>query len=651
MRTVPTITLSRPLVSVPKVLTIVGARPQFVKAAVLSRQLRLMAEDAPFREVLVHTGQHYDDLMSDVFFRQLEMAPPSRNLEVGSGTGPQQLGSMLDRLDPVMREERPDAVLVYGDTNSTLAGAIVATRYDVPLVHVEAGERMFRRRQVPEEVNRVLTDHAASLCLTSTQRAANYLHREGMSPSRVRFVGDPMYDLYRWARSELGRTATISAEGLGLSPGQYHLATIHRAENTASRDQLLALLEALDASPLPVVLPVHPRVRDLLRQWEWQPKRSLRFLEPLGYFDFLALLVDCRMVVTDSGGVTREAYFARKPCVIPMESSWWVEIVDAGWALEVGSDTAALLEALTAFTPPNEAPEGLFGDGRSAERIVREIDTFLGEKQDRDAEWHLHGSFDVLPRAHATAFTYRNYQRTLQRFLDAGYSFAAFDEADDRMASGDPFVLLRHDVDIDLERAVRMGEAEVELGIRSTFFLLLRTDHYNVFSDRGTELVTRLLGMGHHLGLHFDCAAYPLAESACEYAVACAQEARMLASWFRRDVPIVSFHRPSALVLTGDPALSAPLPHTYMEEFTRRMRYMSDSRGRWRDGDPTQSPEFAARKPFHLLVHPIWWNERPTGPYESLLRFVDDARLRLEISLARNSASYRVGWLNDAVGL
>ncbi len=294
------VSLSR--VRTKKVITVVGARPQFVKAAVISRHIRSLAGDSPFDEMLVHTGQHYDHLMSDVFFQQLEMTPPARNLEVGSTSAAQQLALMIERLDPIFREERPDAVLVYGDTNSTLAAAIVSTRHDIPLVHVEAGERIFRRRDVPEEVNRVLTDHAASLCLTATQRATSYLLREGMSPERVRFVGDPMYDLFMWARTNLERHAAASPKTLGVEPDGYHLATIHRAENTSSREALIPLLEALDRSSLPVLLPVHPRVRDLLRGWRWHPRRNLRLVEPLGYFDFLAALLSCRKVVTDSGG-------------------------------------------------------------------------------------------------------------------------------------------------------------------------------------------------------------------------------------------------------------------------------------------------------------------------------------------------------------
>ncbi len=632
-----------------KVLTVVGARPQFVKAAVVSRHLRILAGNAPFNEVLVHTGQHYDHLMSDVFFQQLEMTPAARNLEVGSSSPAQQLALMMERLDLVFREEQPDAVLVYGDTNSTLAAAIVSTRYDIPLVHVEAGERIFRRREVPEEVNRVLTDHAASLCLTSTQRATSYLLREGMSPERVRFVGDPMFDLFTWARTNLARLTVVSPETLGVAPDGYHLATIHRAQNTSSREALIPLLEALDRSSLPVLLPVHPRVRDLLRKWRWQPRANLRLVEPLGYFDFLAALLSCRKVVTDSGGVTREAFFARRPCIVPMENSWWVEIAEAGWALETGSDTEALTEALESFTPPNEAPEGLFGDGHSADRIVREVNELLAGTAAHNAAWHPHGTFEVLPQARATNFTHRNYRVFLQRFIDAGYEFAPFDKGAELLETGKPFVLLRHDVDLDLHRALRIAEIEADAGVHSTFFLLVRTDHYNLFSAESTDVVRRLLVLGHYLGLHFDVAAYPNATAAEDLAAACAQEVTLLQSWFEREITMVSYHRPSALVLTGDRALSHPLPHTYMHLNTRSIRYMSDSRGQWREGEPTLTDTFRERKPFHILTHPIWWNERPTTPYEALQQYVHDQRRALELSVARNSASYRVGWMARAL--
>ncbi|MGI8497817.1 MAG: non-hydrolyzing UDP-N-acetylglucosamine 2-epimerase [Gemmatimonadaceae bacterium] len=629
-----------------KVLTVVGARPQFVKSAVVSRQLRQREQGPPYQEILIHTGQHYDDMMSDVFFRELEMQPPAKNLDVGSHNPASQIALMLQRLDPIVVEERPDAVMVYGDTNSTLAGAIVAMHRDVPLIHVEAGERIFRRAEVPEEANRVLTDHAASLCLTSTQRATSNLRREGMGPDRVRFVGDPMYDLFYWARSHVGRMARVSPASFGLVEGEYHLATIHRVQNT-TRELLLSLFDALDRASEPVLMPVHPRVRRLLDEWRWQPQGSLRLTEPLGYFDFLAMLLSCRKVVTDSGGVTREAFFARRPCIVPMQNSWWTEIVEAGWAVETGDDAEAILHALESFTPPNEAPDGLFGDGQSGERIVQEVDRFLATAAGRDGAWHPHGTFDLLPKVKASAFTHRNYRAFLGRFQDAGYYFASFEEAPALLDAKKPFVLLRHDIDLDLGRALRMAELEASMGVHSTYFLLLRTNHYNALSAEGSDLVRRMLAFGHHLGLHFDVAAYAKASTAEDLAAACAREIDIMQRWFDRRITMVSYHRPNALVLTGDPAFSAPLPHTYMETYTKRIRYMSDSRGQWRDGDPTGTDTFREGKPLHVLVHPIWWGDVPASPYQALQTYVSEKQLELEQSVARNSASYRVGWLTE----
>jgi UDP-GlcNAc3NAcA epimerase len=235
---------------------------------------------------------------------------------------------------------------------------------------MEAGERIYRRHMMPEEINRVLTDHAAALCLTATARAQSYLLQEGMCPDRVRFVGDPMYDLFKWAQVRLeGKRAYCTV--IGLPKGGYHLATIHRVENTADRSLTLSLLETLDASTKPVVLPVHPRLRNLLKKWGWVPQNSLRLIDPLGYFDFVNLLMTCDICITDSGGVPREAFFARRPCIIPMASSYWTELVEAGWEIVTGSDHQRLAEVLKTFRPPSTIPENIFGNGDSASQIIQ----------------------------------------------------------------------------------------------------------------------------------------------------------------------------------------------------------------------------------------------------------------------------------------
>jgi len=238
-------------------------------------------------------------------------------------------------------------------------------------------------------------------------------------------------------------------------------------------------------------------------------------------------------------------------------------------------------------------------------------------------------------------FTYSGYRLLLQRLKERGYRFAGFPDASALLDAGAQFCLLRHDIDFDLERALTLAEIEAEEGVSATFFLMLRTTHYNVLSREGSCLVERILSLGHHLGLHFDCAAYPAAASVEHLAQACRREAAVLGEWFGRPVSIVSYHRPSQLVLTGDAAISAPLPHTYMPLFTRSISYCSDSRGEWAFGDPTQIEAFRQGRPLHLLIHPIWWHSTPVRPYDALVSFIEDRSGALHRSVAGNCVVYR----------
>jgi UDP-N-acetylglucosamine 2-epimerase len=623
-----------------KILTVVGARPQFVKAAVISRRLREMGDAAPFREVLVHTGQHYDAAMSDVFFRELAIPDPGYHLGVGSAPSHVQIGAMVQALGEVLATERPDALLVYGDTHSTLSAAVAAVHAGVPVVHVEAGERIYRRRDVPEEVNRVLCDHAASLCLAITRRGERYLRREGMSPRRVRFVGDPMLDLFEWGRERVHRYATVSPETFGLTVGGYALATLHRAQNTVSREVLTSLLETLDRAPVPVLLAMHPRVRDLLARWGWTPSGSLRLTEPMGYFDFLRMLLDCAMCVTDSGGVSREAYFARKLSIVPMENCWWPEVVESGWAVEAGTSPERILEAMTSVPAPETYQEGLFGDADSATHIIAAVGELVRSGR-RDGVWHRRGAFPELPPHTPTRFTIAEYRRLVSRLQRRGYEFLPFGQAAAASAAGKPFVLMRHDIDFDLQAALRVAQVEAEQGVASTFFFMVRTEHYSVFSARGSETVRRILDLGHHLGLHFDPAAYGPDATKAELAAAVGREAAMLSAWFGQDVEIVSFHRPAPGVVAGDREISAPLPNTYLPEFCRDMAYYSDSRGRWGHGEPTGTEAFERGQPLQILTHPLWWNEMATTPFEVLMQFVDDRTVALDDSAGANCEVYR----------
>ena len=349
-----------------RILTVLGARPQFIKAAAVSRRLR---ERPDVREILVHTGQHYDENMSDVFFRELELPDPNYHLGVGSGSHGAQTGRMLERIEEVLLKERPDVVLVYGDTNSTLAGALAAAKLHVPVAHVEAGLRSFNRN-MPEEINRVLTDHIARWLFAPTPTAVNNLKREGIAGAGVVLVGDVMYDLALMIGGRHG-----SVDRWGLSPGQYVLATIHRAENTDDPARLAAIFDGLNAlaKRIPVVIPLHPRTLAVLGADA--ADFAVRIIDPVGYFDMACLEKNARLIVTDSGGVQKEAFFHRVPCVTLRDETEWIELVEIGWNRIIPPRSAdavckGIIAALGAV-PAAEPPADLYGGGHAAERIVQ----------------------------------------------------------------------------------------------------------------------------------------------------------------------------------------------------------------------------------------------------------------------------------------
>jgi UDP-N-acetylglucosamine 2-epimerase (non-hydrolysing)/UDP-GlcNAc3NAcA epimerase len=343
-----------------RIVTIVGNRPQFVKAAAVSRLLRERHE-----ELLVHTGQHYDDELSKVFFEELGIPAPDRELGAGSGSNTEQTARILAALAPVLAELRPGLALVYGDTNSTLAGALAAAQADISVGHVEAGMRSFDR-SMPEELNRVLTDHASDLLLCSTQTAMDNLAHEGVS-GEAHLVGDVMADVSLAFREIAAERSTILAD-LDLERGGYLVATAHRAGNVDDPGRLERLVALLEALPQPVVFPVHPRTRGRLDAAGLLDRLDgVTLVPPLGYLDFLELARHARAILTDSGGVQKEAYLLGVPCVTLRDTTEWVETVDAGWNVLVDLDREAALAALER-TPPPERPE-LYGGGRAAERV------------------------------------------------------------------------------------------------------------------------------------------------------------------------------------------------------------------------------------------------------------------------------------------
>ncbi len=354
-----------------RIVTVIGNRPQFVKAAAVSRLLRERHD-----ELIVHTGQHHDDELSLIFFEELGIPAPDRQLAIHGGSLSGQTARMLAALEPELEELRPDLVLVYGDTNSTLAGALVAAQRHVPVAHVEAGMRSFDRR-MPEELNRVLTDHASDLLLCSTETAVRNLEREAAAGS-IELVGDAMADVTLAFAPVAERRSTALADN-GLEPDGYLVVTAHRAGNVDDPHRLERLVEILEALPLPAVFPLHPRTRarleagGLMERVEAVPR--LRLTPPLGYLDFLTLTRHARALLTDSGGVQKEAYLLETPCVTLRDTTEWVETVESGWNVLVDLDRDAALEALRREPPPGPRPD-LYGGGQAGERILAALDAY-----------------------------------------------------------------------------------------------------------------------------------------------------------------------------------------------------------------------------------------------------------------------------------
>ena len=351
-----------------KIITVVGARPQFIKAATLSRQFKLLG----IEEKIIHTGQHFDANMSEIFFDEMEIPKPAYQLDIHGVSHGAMTGRMLEGIEKILMTEKPDGVLVYGDTNSTLAGALAAAKLHIPVIHVEAGLRSFNM-EMPEEINRILTDRISNALFCPTDTAVNNLMREGFDNMPIQIIknGDVMQDaaMYYADKAQL-KSDIIRKAGLN----KFVLATIHRQENTDNPENLKNIIEGLNAihKEIPVVVPMHPRTRNILAQNYQLPDFTI--IDPVGYFDMIMLLKSCEMVITDSGGVQKEAFFFAKHCITLREQTEWVELMENGFNLLVGSDIDKLRDAFDFFrTKKSDFSINLYGNGKAAEMAAAEI--------------------------------------------------------------------------------------------------------------------------------------------------------------------------------------------------------------------------------------------------------------------------------------
>ena len=365
-----------------KITTVVGARPQFIKAAAVSRAIGRLnqAHRNAIRDRIVHTGQHYDENMSKVFFDELRIPRPAVNLEVGSALHGAQTGAMMERLEQVLLDDRPDGVVIYGDTNSTLAGALVAAKLYIPVAHVEAGLRSFNRH-MPEEINRVVADRLSAVLFCPTDTAVRNLADEGIAKG-VYPVGDVMYDSVLF-NAALAEQSSRVMDRLNLESRKFYLATVHRAENTDDSGRLASILAVFRKIETPIILPLHPRTRKTLGAGLAEVGGKVRVIDPVPYLDMLMLERNTRLILTDSGGVQKEAYWFGVPCITLRDETEWVELVEAGCNRVVGADVKTILAAVADFESagavlPPERPTGLYGDGHAAEHVADTLLTVWG---------------------------------------------------------------------------------------------------------------------------------------------------------------------------------------------------------------------------------------------------------------------------------
>lgn len=346
-----------------KILSIVGARPQFIKLGPLSRELR-----KEHKEIIIHTGQHYDAEMSDLFFEQLEIPEPDVNLEIGSGSHGTQTGQMLAGIEDEILTHRPDMVLSFGDTNSTLAACLAAAKLEVPSLHIEAGLRSFNR-SMPEEINRVVADHTADLLFAPTAEAVKHLEREGLGEKTI-LTGDIMADSVQFVQSKMGKNRYEGRE--------YILLTLHRPYNVDDPDKLTKLFSKLGEIEKGFVFPIHPRTRNIIERYSISVPLNIELIAPQGYIEFQGLLKYANRVITDSGGLQKEAYIAGKPCITVRPETEWVETVEAGWNLLVDIEDEDFIEIVETFQPSGKRPE-LYGKN-VAKRMVEEMEKFIGDQ-------------------------------------------------------------------------------------------------------------------------------------------------------------------------------------------------------------------------------------------------------------------------------
>ena len=348
-----------------KIVTIIGARPQFIKASILSLEF---SKDQSIEEIIIHTGQHFDHNMSQIFFEEMMIPAPKYNLGIQNLSHGAMTGRQLEKVEEILLKEKPDYIIVYGDTNSTLAGALAAVKIHIPIIHVESGLRSFNRK-MPEEINRLLTDHISSILFVPSEVSLNNLIREGIDRKKIFNVGDIMFDSTLYFSKKADHASKI-LDQLGIQKRNYILTTIHRPENTDSPTRLKNIFDALSSLDTQVIIPIHPRTKGKLAEYKCNIRKNIKLIDPVGFFDMIILEKNASKIATDSGGIQKEAFFHGVPCITIREQTEWVELLDIGVNILTGSNIDNLKKALNSDLKPFE-PNNIYGSGNTANKIIK----------------------------------------------------------------------------------------------------------------------------------------------------------------------------------------------------------------------------------------------------------------------------------------
>lgn len=608
-------------------LIITGNRPQLTKLAPLVRE----ATVTNLKFKTCYTDQHYSAELKSNITSELGLDFDfvlERNCRDKYSS---EFSRVFDGLMKLLDKERFDAIVGLGDTNTTVAAGLAAHWKNLPFIHIEGGERLYNRDNVPEEFNRILADNCAALTICASRKSYQNLINEGFDESRAVFCGDLMYDNYKMLSYENEAQSDTDGED-----SNFIVCTIHRAENTDNIQRFTLLIQQLIDAPILVKLFAHPRIHAMLNDLDIKlgervgnliclpavtPKRLLRELE------------SCQYVITDSGGLSREAMFAKKYCYTLMPSTWWPEAIELGLGKAIDTNLDNLPEKIDCPNVNDENIEWHFGNGSAAKEIVAQLHTYKLNLS--DVKWAKYCDFSSLPKfVDRTEFTYDYYIKFILDIISQGYESC---NPGNFKINGSKQLFLRHDIDFCVEAALRFAEVERQHGISSNYYFMLNTEHYNLLAKSNRDRLTRISELGHTIGLHFDCAGF---DDHTEIDSAIKSEASILSDLLGKSVDTISFHRPNEDIVLNTFKPSGQFLNCYDKSAFKNFEYISDSSGFWNYGSPTERISQSGHNNIQLLTHPIWWGNAPRTPHYNLTNLLYDKMAIQAISFRDNCRSF-----------